>query len=109
MGIDTERILVLLYAHGQPVGFGCLGRWATGGTSKTGWAFNRRRTSRERLLPLACRKKAGTQNVTNLCANPTDKELIWKVIEPSYRELQQMHLDQLVTETRNELLFGRNP
>ena len=48
------------------------------------------------------------QNVTNWCANPTDKKLIWLVIETSFHEFQQMGLEQLVGATRS-VLRGDSP
>ncbi|HVU07148.1 MAG TPA: hypothetical protein VHG89_01245 [Verrucomicrobiae bacterium] len=41
------------------------------------------------------------QNVTNLCANPTDKELIWKVIETSFEHLKQTDLEKLVIAAKD--------
>jgi hypothetical protein len=46
------------------------------------------------------------QNVTNLCANPTDKKLIWTVIETTWNELKRVNLEKLVADTRDELDLG---
>jgi hypothetical protein len=48
------------------------------------------------------------QNITNQCANPTDKELIWKVVETSFKRLNQMDMTRLVTAAKESLSGNAN-
>lgn len=43
------------------------------------------------------------RHISNLCANPTDKKLIWLIIETSFRELQQLNLEPLIAAIGNHL------
>jgi hypothetical protein len=48
------------------------------------------------------------QNIANQCANPTDKELIWKVVETSFKRLNQMDMTRLVMAAKEGLSGSAN-